>query len=229
MTPGAEDGHRLPVQGSSRRAAWTARQQLARKALPMVLRGVALRPRMAHCEGLLLVGRGARLRNPQLISTGGRLVVEDFAEVQGLSRDGVHFGGEVSIGSFAMIRPSGYYSADIGVGLTVGSRSSIGPYCYIGCSGGITIGDDVMLAPGVRLFAEDHVFAVTSVTIKAQGVVWAPIVIEDDCWLASGVTVTSGVTIGRGSVVAAGSVVTSDIPPGSVAAGVPAKVLRSRT
>ena len=52
------------------------------------------------------------------------------------------------------------------------------------------------------------------------------IVLEDDVWLATGVTVSAGVTIGRGTVVAAGSVVTKDLPPGVLAAGVPAKVIR---
>ena len=53
-----------------------------------------------------------------------------------------------------------------------------------------------------------------------------PITIGDHCWLCSGVTVCGGVTIGAGSIIAAGAVVTRDIPPHSIAAGVPAQVLR---
>jgi acetyltransferase-like isoleucine patch superfamily enzyme len=53
-------------------------------------------------------------------------------------------------------------------------------------------------------------------------------VIEDDCWLGDGVKVLDGVTIGRGSVIGAGAVVTKDIPPFSVAVGVPARVIKSR-
>ncbi|NLG26918.1 MAG: acyltransferase, partial [Chloroflexi bacterium] len=64
--------------------------------------------------------------------------------------------------------------------------------------------------------------------MRDQGVAREPIVIEDDCWIASGAIVLAGVTIGRGSVVAAGSVVTHDVPPYSVVAGMPARVLRSR-
>ncbi|MCX7595635.1 MAG: acyltransferase, partial [Fischerella sp.] len=61
-----------------------------------------------------------------------------------------------------------------------------------------------------------------------QGVTCKGIIIEDDCWLGHGVTVLDGVTIGKGSVIGAGAVVTKDIPPYSVAVGIPAKVVKSR-
>ena len=52
------------------------------------------------------------------------------------------------------------------------------------------------------------------------------ITVEDDVWIGSGSVVTDGVTIGKGSVIAAGSVVTRDVPPYTVAAGIPARVIR---
>jgi acetyltransferase-like isoleucine patch superfamily enzyme len=64
--------------------------------------------------------------------------------------------------------------------------------------------------------------------MKLQGVTRDPIVIEDDCWIASHSIVLAGVTIGRGSIVAAGSVVTKSVPPYSIVAGSPARVIRSR-
>ena len=113
-------------------------------------------------------------------------------------------------------------------GLVMGDRSSLACDCYIGCSGLITIGNDVMLGPGVRVFAEDHTFDDPRGTIKSQGVDRSTCVIEDDCWIGAGTTITAGVLVGRGSVIGAGSVVTKDVPPQVVAAGSPARVIRSR-
>lgn len=206
----------------------TAGIGMAAKPAAMVARGAALRVRVGHAGGPLLVGRGVRVRGAALITTRGRLSIEDGAELQAISRRGLSFGSGVSIGAMTMIRPSSYYGGPLGEGLVMGDRSSIGPWGYIGCSGLVTIGDDVMFGPGVHVYAENHDFDDLGSTIKSQGVTRAPVTIEDDCWIASGVTVTAGVTIGRGSVVAAGSVVTKNVPPMSVAAGVPARVLRTR-
>lgn len=194
----------------------------------MLLAGSWRKPLLGQSDGPLFVGRRVRLSGLSGIRHHGRLVIEDGAEVQGLARRGLVFGADVSIGSGAMIRPSSYYGGDIGEGLVMGDRSSIAAGCFIGCSGFITIGDDVMLAPGVHLYSENHVFDDRHSTIKSQGVERGTLTIGDNCWLASGVIVTSDVTIGSGVVVAAGSVVTTDLPNDTIAAGVPARVIRSR-
>ncbi|SDO44849.1 Acetyltransferase (isoleucine patch superfamily) [Microbacterium sp. ru370.1] len=221
-----EQRERLREAGSERWRIVSA--QLAGKVGPMAVRGALLAPRLGTSHGLPLIGRGVRVRNPHLVHAGRDLVVEDFAEIQGLSRDGIRFGNGVSIGTGTLIRPSSYYSRAIGVGLVMGDGSSLSPGCYIGCSGGVTIGEKTMLGPGVRVFAEDHVMSDPSLDVKSQGVEWSPIAIGSGCWIASGVTITSGVTIGDGAVVAAGAVVTRDVPAGAVYGGIPARELKSR-
>lgn len=199
--------------------------QMANKLAPMALRGFWWRLWLRSTTGLLLIGKNVTIRNPQHISVGRNFVVEDYCEIQGLSQQGLWFGERVTIGRFAMIRPSGYYGRDIGVGLRIGNRSNIGANCYIGCSGGIEIGENVMMSPGVNLFAENHNFARTDIPMKDQGVTLNRIVVEDDCWLASGSTILAGVQVGRGAVVAAGAVVTTDVPPYAIVGGVPAKII----
>ena len=115
-----------------------------------------------------------------------------------------------------MIRPSSYYGIDMGEGLEIGDNSSIGPDAYVGCSGKIVIGNNVMFGPKCSLFAENHNFDKTDVSIKSQGVNQKGIVVEDDCWIGSNVVILDGVRIGKGSVIGAGTLVTKDIAPGSV-------------
>ena len=194
----------------------------------MSLRGLAVKPLLKHSTGALFLGRGAKILNPGYVSHRGRLVIEPYAEIHGISQGGINFGSDVSIGRGTMIRPSSYYGGEIGEGLWIGDRSSIGCDGFIGCSGRIAIGSDVMMGPGVRIFSENHAFDDLSRSIKSQGVSRSFVEIGDNCWIASGVTITAGVTIGSGVVIAAGSVVTRDIPNDSVAGGVPARVLRKR-
>jgi acetyltransferase-like isoleucine patch superfamily enzyme len=87
----------------------------------------------------------------------------------------------------------------------------------------IRIGSNVRIAPNVRFHAAGH--DPDHPDYADSG---GDIVVEDDCWIGAGALVLQGVTIGHGSVVAAGSVVIHDIPPNSIAGGVPARVLRSR-
>ena len=141
---------------------------------------------------------------------------ESFSEIQGLASEGLIFGDNVTIGKYVQIRPSSYYGGDYGQGLSMGNNSSIGPNAYVGCSGKITIGDNVMIGPKCSLFAENHNFSSKKLTIKEQGVNQKGIVIEDDCWIGSNVIILDGVRIGRGSVIGAGSLVSKDIPAGSI-------------
>ncbi|MEV7631670.1 glycosyltransferase [Microbacterium sp. NPDC089318] len=214
--------------GLTRHDARKANLSLYSRAAEMLLRGLLRKPLFGASRGPVFIGRRTRISNPSFIVHAGRLTIEDGVELQGLARHGISLGADVSIGAGASIRPSSYYGGEAGEGLRVGDRSSLASGCFVGCSGMVTIGDDVMLGPGVRIFSENHVFSELDVSIKAQGVERSFVNIGDDCWIGSGTTITAGVTIGTGVVVGAGSVVTSDLPDYSVAAGIPARVLRSR-
>lgn len=100
----------------------------------------------------------------------------------------------------------------------------------------VTIGDNVFVGPNVSLLTPVHPFRWQdrnpykkpdgTVTDKEYA---RPITIGDNCWIAGNVSVCGGVTVGEGSVIGAGSVVTRDIPPHSLAAGVPCRVIREIT
>ena len=112
-----------------------------------------------------------------------------------------------------------------GVGdVIIGDNSLVGMGNVI--IGPVTIGNNVILAQNVVASGLNHEYKDPGASIQAQPVTTAPIVIEDDCWIAANVVITAGVTIGKHCVIGAGSVVTKNIPPFSVAAGNPARVIR---
>ena len=186
------------------------------RTVAKIFRGVVRRLFLKQAKGLFLVGRGVQISHGRHITCGKNVKFEDFSEIHGLCSDGLVFGDYVTISRGVMIRPSSYYGNDLGKGLVMGEHSSIGPYGYIGCSGKITIGKNVMFGPKCSLFAENHNFSDTESSIKSQGVNQKGITVEDDCWIGSNVVILDGVTIGKGSVIGAGTLVTKDVPAGSV-------------
>lgn len=193
-----------------------------------IVRGCFKRLFLKEAHGILLIGKGVQITHGKHIRCGKNVKFEDFSEIHGLCSEGLSFGDYVTISRGVMIRPSSYYGGDYGIGLTIGDHSSIGPYGYVGCSGRITIGKNVMFGPKCSLFAENHIFSDTESSIKSQGVQQKGITIEDDCWIGSNVIILDGVTIGKGSVIGAGTLVSKDVSAGSVVVDKREKMVRER-
>ncbi|MBK1813060.1 acyltransferase [Clostridium sp. YIM B02505] len=193
-----------------------------------VIRGVLTKILLKESNGLIFIGKKVDITHHSHIVTGRNVKFEAYSEIQGLSGKGITLGDSVTIGRNVMIRPSSYYGTDLGEGLFVGNNSSIGPFSYIGCAGYIQIGNNVMLGPRVSLFAENHIFSEVNETIKTQGVQRKGIIIEDDCWIGSGVIILDGVTIGKGSVIGAGVLLSNDVPKYSIVIDKRQKDIRSR-
>jgi acetyltransferase-like isoleucine patch superfamily enzyme len=169
------------------------------------------------------------IRYPRHLGVGRWFIAEEGAEIHALSKRGVRFGDRTTVGAYALIRPSSYYGGGIGEGMTVGDNSNIGPFAYIGCSGLVTIGKNVMMGPRVGIYAENHNFSRVDIPMKHQGVTHGFVEIGDDCWIGANSVILSNVRIGQGAIVSAGSVVTKDVPPLGIVAGVPAKLVRTRS
>ena len=106
----------------------------------------------------------------------------------------------------------------------IGDHTRIGLHNTI--IGPVIIGSHVNLAQGITVTALNHNFEDSEKRIDEQGVSTSAVVIEDDIWIGANAVVLPGVTIGHHSVVAAGAVVTKDVPPPSLVAGVPAKIIK---
>ena len=106
----------------------------------------------------------------------------------------------------------------------IGNHTRIGLHNTI--IGPVTIGSHVNLAQGITITALNHNFDDSEKRIDQQGISTKEVVLEDDIWEGANAVILPGVTIGKHAVVAAGAIVTKDVPPHSLVAGVPAKVIR---
>lgn len=92
--------------------------------------------------------------------------------------------------------------------------------------GPVRIGNEVNIAQGIVISGLNHNYEDPAVPIISQGVSTSPILIEDDVWIGANAVILAGVTIGRHSVVAAGSIVTRSVPPFTIVAGNPARIVK---
>lgn len=161
--------------------------------------------------------------NADCLEIGNGVIIDRYVRIRNIGQNAIYLGDRVRLNRGADIK---LHSGNGGC-IKIGARTAIGPYtCLSGRH--ISIGEDCLIAPHVGIFASSHVLTDPIQPIREQGQSYKGIVIENNCWLGSGVKVLDGVTIGQGSVVGAGAVVTKDIPPYSIAAGVPAKVMAQR-
>ncbi|PLS85631.1 MAG: transferase [Actinobacteria bacterium] len=190
-------------------------------------RGAMLKARVSRVDMPCFVGREVKIIGGRQVRMGRGCALHDYVLVDAVSRRGVSIGVGVTLDRFVLVKCTGTLR-ELGEGVTIGDYSSLGAFCFVGGTGGVSIGRNVLGGQRLSFHPENHVFQDSEVPIREQGTTRRGIVVEDDCWLGSGAIFLDGVTVGRGSVIAAGSVVNTDIPPFSVAGGVPARVLRLR-
>lgn len=111
--------------------------------------------------------------------------------------------------------------------IRIGKNTTIGFHNFIFASDKIEIGNDCLIAPFVYIVDSNHQMKLGKL-INQQSNTTAPIIIGNDVWIASNVTILKGVTIGNGAVIAANSVVNKDIPPYTIVGGSPAKIIGKR-
>jgi len=134
----------------------------------------------------------------------------------------ISLGNNIYVGHYCILK--GYHRNE----MIVGDNVWIGQHCFLHSAGGLTIGNNVGIGPGVRIHTARHIEQGRVVPIVFAPVEDAPVVIEEDADLGIGSIVMPGVRVGRGAQIGAGAVVTQDVPAFAIAAGVPARVLRYR-
>jgi acetyltransferase-like isoleucine patch superfamily enzyme len=177
-------------------------------------------------DGTVAIENGVRIAYASHIHLGKRVYLDQGVYLHALPQ-GITIGDNTFLMHHTMLHVFNFRHLPQ-AGITIGSNCFLGEYNVIRGQGGVTIGNDVYTGPMVKIVAVNHVFDSLDRPIREQGVTAQGIVIEDDVWLGAGVTVVDGVTIGRGSIIGAGAVVTADIPPYSIAVGIPAKPVKNR-
>jgi acetyltransferase-like isoleucine patch superfamily enzyme len=109
--------------------------------------------------------------------------------------------------------------------LTIGDSCAFADGTFFTAGGGITIGNHVATGPDVKIWSVNHRFEDPDVPWMKQGYERSPVVIEDDVWLGACVFVKPGVRIGKGSIISAGTVLSKSVPPFSIVAGNPGRVV----
>jgi acetyltransferase-like isoleucine patch superfamily enzyme len=113
--------------------------------------------------------------------------------------------------------------------INYGKHTKIGKNVFINFDcvfldlGGITIEDNVLIAPKVSLLSEGHPISAK----ERQTLTTGKIHIKKNAWIGANVTILAGVTIGENSVVAAGAVVSKDVPDNTIVGGIPAKIIKN--
>lgn len=192
----------------------------------------------------------ARLRRTktadQLLALYGRSSAGDDAQSHRLRRAALRalckrFGHGVTVGAgFGFKHPEtfeigdgvflgaqGYLQGRIHGRCVIGAHSWLGPQCYFDARD-LVLGEYVGWGPGAKVLGSEHTAKPLSVPILKTDLRIKPVRIEDWADVGTNAVVLPGVSVGRGAIVGAGAVVTEDVPAFCVAAGVPAKVIRSR-
>jgi maltose O-acetyltransferase len=132
------------------------------------------------------------------IGTGTTLLMDQYIYIRGRAQNGEH-------------------------GITIGRYTIVNQQCCLDGRGGLAIGNNVDVAPGVWILTDSH-----DMNDPLFREVLAPVKIGDYVWIGSRALILPGVTIGEGAVVAAGAVVTGDVEPYCIVGGVPARPIGRR-
>lgn len=197
-------------------------------ALGILLRKVFWPRLFGSCGKGVMFADHVVLRHPRRIHLGDRVIISEGAVLDARHDDEDRV---LVLGDDVMLSINVMISCKNGC-VAIGADTGLSAHTIIHATNDcpVSIGRDVIVGPQSYIAGGgNYHFDRTDIPIREQGIRQdGGVTIEDDVWLGAKTTVLDGVTLGRGSIAAAGAVVTRTVPPGSICAGVPAKVIRQR-
>ncbi len=183
------------------------------------------------CRGIIFtrkkiyLGKNCTITNKTNIQFGKNVTIESYSVIDGFAKNKIIFGDGVKIGSFSKLLSTSHL-ATFGVGMKIGNNSAVGDFTHFGATGGLEIGNDVIMGSYVSFHSENHNFSESSTLIREQGVNSKGIKIGNNIWVGAKVTFLDGCEVGDNCIVAAGAVVKGVFPSNSLIGGVPAKIIK---
>jgi acetyltransferase-like isoleucine patch superfamily enzyme len=192
-------------------------------ALGLVLRKLLYRVLLGSVGRGVVFGQGVVLRHPHKIRLGDGVTVDDLVvlDAKGTSNRGIDVGRGVFLGRGTILSCK---DGDI----VIGDYGNLGFHCEIFSGSSVTVGEHALFAAQAYLVGGGHEFERPDLAVIDQPRTSHGIVLGNNVWLGTGARVLDGVRIGNDVVVGANAVVIADLPDGAIAAGVPARMLRSR-
>lgn len=181
------------------RLEWYNQYKSSSGKLDALIRRALLRSLCRSMGADVQISSGVEVRNPEVIEFGTHIYISPYVYLQGWWKGRLRIGDNVWIGANVFIDGKD-----------------------------VTLVGEIGIGPGVIFIGSQHTGIPVDVPVIHTDHVVEPIVVERGVDIGANAVILSGVTIGENSVIGAGAVVTKDIPPGSVAVGVPARVIKKR-
>jgi acetyltransferase-like isoleucine patch superfamily enzyme len=171
----------------------------------------------------VVFGVNVTVRHPHKIAIGDNVVIDDACclDAKGTDNKGILIGTGVFVGRNTILSCK---NGDI----IVDNDANVGFNCEIFSASRVRVGKSVLMAAYTYLVGGDHLYDRIDIPVLEQGRTARGIEVADNAWLGTHVVVADGSRIGRDAIIGAGAVVIGDIPEFSIAAGIPAKVIRDR-
>jgi len=187
-----------------------------------LLRGYGYKALLGGIGSNCYIEKNIRFNISKKVFLGDRVIIGESSwfDIEDIDSE-IRIEDEVKIGRYCTFRA--------GPGnVLINKETNFGAFSFIAGYGGFEIGRYSAIGPHSVIMTYNHLFEDASIPIRFQDLELKKVMIGEGVWLGAHVVVLPGVTIGDGSVVGAGTIVTKDIPNYSIAAGVPAEVIRKR-
>jgi acetyltransferase-like isoleucine patch superfamily enzyme len=193
-------------------------------ALGLVLRKSLYPLLLGACGRGVVFGQNVVLRHPHKIRLGDNVVVDDncLLDAKGDGNRGI------TIGSGAFIGRNTIVSCKNG-DIDIEEGANIGFNCELFSASSVRVGAHTLIAAYCYLIGGDHDFSDATRPVLEQSRRSVGVTVGTGAWLGAGAKILDGVAIGDGGIVGAGAVVRDDVPPGAIAAGIPAKIVGRRS